>query len=139
MTAPELKRYYVQPRHVDESTDGAFVLYSDVQAYTQAAIAAAMMGAAEYLYKMMMDVSDEALQRHIDFLIADMGEKGQPSYAAYLRDNLLASIPTDATAALAERDKRVREEALEAAAVAMDNRADCRLGITCPTLMVINM
>lgn len=70
------------------------------KAELQAAIAAAMMGAAEHLYQLMMDNSDEALQAQIDCLLADMTLDGNPNLAAYYRDKLIASIPSNATTAL---------------------------------------
>lgn len=123
MTAPE--KIYVLPAYNDGKSSAPMTVcgpdfaHSAVE-YTrtdlvQAAIASAMMGAAEYLYQMMMDVSDETLQQHINFIIADMGEKGQPSYAAHLRDNLLASIPTTALDAIKQQARHDSKlDALEA-------------------------
>lgn len=106
---------------VDNPTDVCLSHYDVIEAVVrnrvQAAIATAMMGAAEHLYQLMMDNSDEALQAQIDCLLADMTLDGNPNLAAYFRDKLIASIPTDATAALEERDKQVRDEVLESAAV----------------------
>lgn len=89
---------------VDNPTDVCLSHYDVIEAVVrnrvQAAIATAMMGAAEHLYQLMMDNSDEALQAQIDCLLADMTLDGSPNLAAYFRDKLIASIPTDATAAL---------------------------------------
>lgn len=58
--------------------------------------------AAENLYQFMMDNSDEALQAQIDCLLADMTLDGNPNLAAYFRDKLIASIPTDAATTLSQ-------------------------------------
>lgn len=108
MTA-ELKRYDLFATGPDydaffsdivETPEGKYVRFADVEAYTQSAIAAAMRGAAEHLYQLMMDNSDEALQAQIDCLLADMTLDGSPNLAAYFRDKLIASIPTDAATTL---------------------------------------
>ncbi len=89
---------------VDNPTDVCLSHYDVIEAVVrnrvQAAIAAAMMGAAEHLYQLMMDNSDEALQAQIDCLLADMTLDGNPNLAAYFRDKLIASIPTDAATTL---------------------------------------
>ena len=91
---------------VDNPTDVCLSHYDVIEAVVrnrvQSAIAAAMMGAAEHLYQLMMDNSDEALQAQIDCLLADMTLEGNPNLAAYFRDKLIASIPTDAATTLSQ-------------------------------------
>jgi len=94
----------VMPEVITKNLYGLHANRGEIEAVVrnrvQAAIAAAMMGAAEHLYQLMMDNSDEALQAQIDCLLADMTLEGNPNLAAYYRDKLIASIPSNATTAL---------------------------------------
>lgn len=148
MTTPELKRYH--PSEFGDgmipTNKGQWVSIADVEAYTQAAIAAAMMGAVKPLdwdgfvagnYRIEINEEGKARLWYYSAAIFD-DEEPEMLKGGYLTlvsiDDLKSianahnktrilsalSIATDATAALAERDKRTREGSLEDAISAVN-------------------
>jgi hypothetical protein len=99
---PELKRYACSETgggEIIEWPNGEYVRFADVEAYTQAAIAAVMMGAVKYcdrLSERAYESGDEVKGRYLSCVSAGIGDM----------------ISTDATAALEERDKQVWNAAL---------------------------
>jgi hypothetical protein len=114
MTSPELKRYACSETgggEIIEWPNGEYVRFADVEAYTQAAIAAAMMGAAKV-------AKAEALCKlqGLNWSMGTMNQRELESDADDVADSITSAIPTDATAALEEIKRQVWNGALEAAA-----------------------
>jgi hypothetical protein len=97
MTAPEIERQERLQVTAADGTTHRFYTHDEVQA----AIAAAMMRAVEYCDRL----SEKAYEN---------GEEAKGIYLSCISAGVGDMIPTDATAALEERDKHVWNEALEA-------------------------
>lgn len=120
MTAPDLKRFggpilLSGMAVLLEHDDGEYVRFADAQA----AIAAAMMGAVEPIIAEHLTYDSIAKGGHVNEELAKLAGAiatvlDRVSKAQY------ATIPTDAMAALAKRDKQVQGEALEKAALFFD-------------------
>jgi hypothetical protein len=108
MTAPELKRYACSETgggEIIEWPNGEYVRFADVEAYTQAAIAAAMMGAVKPLEWDIQNMARDTWGNHYE--VRQVGNKWELDHPQLMGEYIFDSEPEAKAAAQADYQTRI--------------------------------